>query len=506
MQHKRFAPGVISDPLADEQARCVIGIINNEDVALDNHIVRTAGIDVDTYLNTNPVIPFCHQTDELPVGRMVSLEKRGTLLIGTMQFADAATYPFADTVYRLIKGGFLNATSIGWIGEEYERANDPARPGGLNFTKSRLLEVSVVPVPANPGALITARATGIDTGLLSQWAEKMIDAGALELPRTQLELLRREARMPNARQSRAANSSDWKCGAARDLDVDTTASWDGSAAAGRMLDAATAEGKIDAARASKGFLLYDAGNDQERGAYKEPFADIVDGKLVAVASGIRAAASRLPDVKDVPEAETKKARDVLDGYEAKMTKEADDGKRSFASKIRALAKDLRQRGLFEVSMLCDVVAYADYVCCNVEQEAADEGDGSPIPARMRAWVNEGNEIIAAMAAEETAENIAGTQDGDVERQVARGVERALSALGLTREGKRLSKDSRAKIQEAHGHASAVVDTLGGLLDDTSDGDDPENPDGSDDVDDLDGERALRARKARARALKNRLPA
>jgi len=417
-----------------------------------------------------------------------------------VQYAERDEYEFADTVFRLTKGGYLNATSTGWIPLAYTAANDRARPGGLNFSRVELLEISQVPVPALPTALVSARAAGIDTGPMFRWAEQMLDSGGFAMiPRADLEQLRNEARMPSPAHKRAANSSDWKCAASDSLAINHTADWDGAAAADRMIEAATADGKIDSGRAAMGFLLYDVGNPDEKGSYKEPFADIVDGKLVAVASGVRAAATRLPDVKDVAEEATKQARAILDAYEAQMTKDADDAARAFAAKIRTTAKDFRTRGLYELSMLCDLLGYADYVCCRMEQEASDEQDGSPNPARMRAWVDEGNRIIAAVAAEETAENIQGTQDpADIERKVARAVRTALSGLGLIREGKRLSKASRDKVKEAHGHATSAVNTLNGLLtDDNSDGDDPENPDDSEDVD-TDDARARRARKAAAR--------
>ena len=204
----RFSPGVFEDAGADANARTVSAILNTEDVALDGHIVRTAGLDTESFMR-NPVIPFCHQTDAPPVGRMISITRAGTVLRGTMEFADAETYPFADTIYRLVKGRFLNATSIGWAPIEWERMNDRKNLNGLIFTKSQLLEVSIVPVPANPDALITARAAGIDTGPIFTWAERALDtAGYAAVPRDELEQIRKAAKMPKPSRAVAANSAD----------------------------------------------------------------------------------------------------------------------------------------------------------------------------------------------------------------------------------------------------------------------------------------------------------
>ena len=117
-----------------------------------------------------------------------------------MQYAERDEYAFADTIFRLTKGGYLNATSTGWIPLAWAAANDRARPGGLNFSRVELLEISQVPVPALPTALVTARAAGIDTQPLFDWAERMLDAGGFVLiPRAELEQIRKEAKMPTSR-------------------------------------------------------------------------------------------------------------------------------------------------------------------------------------------------------------------------------------------------------------------------------------------------------------------
>ena len=117
---------------------------------------------------------------------------------------------------------------------------------------------------------------------------------------------------------------DWHCGAARDLPINRIREWDGDAAAKRMLDAAGIGGDNPRpAVAKRGFLLYDAVNPNLRGSYKLPFADKIDGKLTAIAAGIRAAASRLPQT-DAPEREKQRARQIIDYYEQRMA--ADDKK------------------------------------------------------------------------------------------------------------------------------------------------------------------------------------
>lgn len=106
--------------------------------------------------------------------------------------------------------------------------------------------------------------------------------------------------------------ANWKMGASSTLPIaDSARSWDGPAALRNMLDAGTAT-------ARRGTLAYDADADPTTLiAYKLQFADLVDGKLQAIPSGLRAAASRLPQA-NIPQSVKDDARTVLDGYFAKL--------------------------------------------------------------------------------------------------------------------------------------------------------------------------------------------
>ena len=135
----------------------------------------------------------------------------------------------------------------------------------------------------------------------------------------------------------AATTPEWIVSADENLPIDDKSKWDGPAAAERMLDAAGFNGDSpDPAKARRGFLTYDHHNPKLKGSYKLPFADLVDGGLKALKSGIDAAASRLPDT-DIPDDVKTKARAVIDGYEKKM-KPADDEKKSRLERLaRAVA-------------------------------------------------------------------------------------------------------------------------------------------------------------------------
>lgn len=129
--------------------------------------------------------------------------------------------------------------------------------------------------------------------------------------------------VPGARRRRApqaaATEPEWVVGAAEDLPIDMNAGWDGPAAQEAMLGAAGYDGNSpDPAQAKRGFLVWDHHNSNLKGSFKLPFANIVDGKLTAIAAGVRAAASRLPQT-DISQDAQGRARAVIDHYEQRMT-------------------------------------------------------------------------------------------------------------------------------------------------------------------------------------------
>lgn len=491
-------PGRAFETLPD---RCVRYSFSDATVGRDMHTIQPDAWDVRNF-EANPVFLWAHCDDELPIGRVEDLTTQAGRLVGLVRYAEHA---FADTVYQLVKGSFLNATSTGWLPLEYRAANDRKRPGGLDFTRVELLEISQVPVPALPTALVTARKAGVDTRPLFDWAERLLDHGDFAvIPRPDLEALRKAARMPK---NRAADK--WSCTAARDLPIDNKTAWDGPEAEKRMLDAATHDGKIDVAEAGRGFLLHDGSG--ERGGFKEPFADLVDGKLTAIAGGIRAAAQRLPDVKDVPEAARKEAQAVIDAYHAKLAKEAEEPARDF----HALARALKKRDLYLLADLCYVLAGLENVYDRAAAEALREGDDSDFPVKLRAWIDDGNRLLLENAGEETAEQIAGTQDdaGAPFYWSAAGLEavvaRALDARGLTRKGAKHSAETLRCLRDVHGHVRKANEQLSTLLDGAddnpeTDANNPGDPDSADDS--ARAARQASERRAKADALKARLKA
>jgi HK97 family phage prohead protease len=105
----------------------------------------------------NPVALWAHDALAPPIGRAANVLVEGDRLMGDIEFAGPQVYPFAETIYQMVKGGFISAVSVGFRPIEYSFAHDKDREFGIDFERQELLEISVVPVPANAHALIEAK-------------------------------------------------------------------------------------------------------------------------------------------------------------------------------------------------------------------------------------------------------------------------------------------------------------------------------------------------------------
>ena len=132
---------------------------------------------------SNPVMLFGHDANSPPVGKALGAAVVNNALRGTFKFTPASVYEFGATVGRLVKGGFLSAGSVGFMPVDVRVAEDRIDPDDawsrlqppLDFVKSKLLEFSAVPIPANPQALVDAKSIGsADLAVVRAWAERVL--------------------------------------------------------------------------------------------------------------------------------------------------------------------------------------------------------------------------------------------------------------------------------------------------------------------------------------------
>lgn len=165
----------------DNGSRVIRVAITSERIDREEDTIALGGWELANY-ERNPVVLWAHDYYSLPIGRSRGLsiavaqmraqdgsgDESVRLMYSDDEFPAEGVHPFADTVYALIVGGYINATSVGF--RPLTWSFDEER-WGVNFLTQEMLEHSWVPIPANPDALIAARSAGIALDPIKEWAE-----------------------------------------------------------------------------------------------------------------------------------------------------------------------------------------------------------------------------------------------------------------------------------------------------------------------------------------------
>jgi HK97 family phage prohead protease len=145
----------------NEETRSFWAVASTDDIDREGDVLSQEGWEIGSYLK-NPVVLFAHRYNEPPIAKANDIKVLNGRLMFKPQFATKEEYPFADTIFKLYKGGYLRSFSVGFIPKEWEhrRTEDGIR-GGKYFIKQELVEISAVPVASNPNALTDAYKSGV---------------------------------------------------------------------------------------------------------------------------------------------------------------------------------------------------------------------------------------------------------------------------------------------------------------------------------------------------------
>ena len=148
--------------------------ITTDTLDRDGEIVMPDGMNSKEY-ESNPVLFWNHDAEQ-PIGRALSLTRKGNAIVGEFQFAQRpenfqGSY-FPEFVASLVGQGIVRGVSIGYIPEPNgtRHANDLDRKKyGTTvrtvYSRWKLLEVSIAPLQANPEAVVTAIKKGFVSAL-----------------------------------------------------------------------------------------------------------------------------------------------------------------------------------------------------------------------------------------------------------------------------------------------------------------------------------------------------
>jgi HK97 family phage major capsid protein/HK97 family phage prohead protease len=118
-------------------------------------IVEAAGWDFLSF-QKNPIALFAHRPD-FAIGTWSDVRIDGQTVRGHLKLAPKGTSARIDEIRKLVDAGILRAVSVGFKPIDSVPLNPKDPWGGMRFTKQELVECSLVAVPANPNALMTAK-------------------------------------------------------------------------------------------------------------------------------------------------------------------------------------------------------------------------------------------------------------------------------------------------------------------------------------------------------------
>jgi len=129
----------------DEKTGEITAVASTQTEDRDGDVILNDAWDLKNY-KKNPLLLWSHDATQLPIGRVNTISNKNGKLEFKAQFAEEQN-DFAGKVARLMRDGFLNAFSVGFIPKD---SNEKG-----NISQAELLEISVVNVPANQEALVS---------------------------------------------------------------------------------------------------------------------------------------------------------------------------------------------------------------------------------------------------------------------------------------------------------------------------------------------------------------
>lgn len=136
---KQYAKAYVAEIKGED----IIGAVaSSGSMDRDGDILVPSGWELDNF-RKNPVLLWAHDSYSLPIGKATDISIIGNDLRFNAKFAENEN-EFAGKVAKLMRGGFLNSFSVGFIPKERDEAG--------RMSKMELLEISVVNVPANAEA------------------------------------------------------------------------------------------------------------------------------------------------------------------------------------------------------------------------------------------------------------------------------------------------------------------------------------------------------------------
>ncbi len=170
---KQYIDTIVEAKSINVTDRTLVALASTETEDRDGEVIETKGWGLKAY-QANPVVMLAHNYAELPIAKALWVKKTKEGLKFKPQFANT---PLAQEVFDLYKDGFMKAFSVGFMPIEWTDGDGKKGPK-RTYTKTELLEISAVAIPANSEALRLAVSEGrIKTKALLDVVNKLMPSG-----------------------------------------------------------------------------------------------------------------------------------------------------------------------------------------------------------------------------------------------------------------------------------------------------------------------------------------
>lgn len=188
------------------------------------------------------------------------------------------------------------------------------------------------------------------------------------------------------------------------------------------------------------------------------------------------------EAEDIEPSAVDQLADLLDKGKITPERLIELAKADKAAEVEPEQAEEVEKGMWCVQDFAAALNSLGSICSSAEWEAQSEGDNSPVPAQLRAWLAQGVEIFKTMAAEELEEMMASLKEQAGELPEVDVMQMGDKTGDLGKKGAAFSASTKDKLKKAHDAiktASDHMDSLGYANDD--DGDEGKKADEADDL-------------------------
>lgn len=139
-------------PASDSGERFTF-LVNSGNIMRSKRRLSLTGWQLDAY-HANPVVLLNHAIMEPPIGSARAWTDSNGLQ-AEVTFADT---PRAQEIAQLVRTGFIRSASAGWLTPPDQMAliRENGKVTGIQYNRQELVEISIVTVPDDAGALLAA--------------------------------------------------------------------------------------------------------------------------------------------------------------------------------------------------------------------------------------------------------------------------------------------------------------------------------------------------------------